>query len=206
MGVAPRRSQEVFIEHVGIHESLAGTPPGGGRALAELGYAARKVQLIDRPPAASETGADVAKGDGPWAEPMPWPSVPPALIALGDNHPTATPERVRAATGALGAQACIRRLSGRPRPRRAINNTSDPEDWTARLDPVRGWPAGLPPTTANAGAHDARRRPLARRHAANGTTCGQPLERRSDLVATDIESAAMAGRTALAGTPPGISG
>jgi len=73
-------TQDVFIEHVGI--PILAALPQAVRALAELGLH-RKVQLI--------VSGGIRTGPT-WPRPWRWRRrggyrQPPALIALGDNHP-----------------------------------------------------------------------------------------------------------------------
>ena len=100
-------TQDVFIEHVGI-PTLAAIPQAA-QALQELGVH-RKVQLIVS--GGIRTGADVAKAMALGADAVAIGTA--ALIALGDNDP-----QYAAEYEALGlGRRLLRRLPGRPRPRR----------------------------------------------------------------------------------------
>ena len=138
-------TQEVFIEHVGI--PILAAIPQAAQALQELGVH-RKVQLIVS--GGIRTGADVAKAMALGADAVAIGTA--ALIALGDNDP-----QYAAEYEALGsASRLLRRLPGRPRPRR--HHHPGPRAVRApRPGPRREAPRELPAGADHGGADDRAR-------------------------------------------------
>ena len=122
-------TQEVFIEHVGI-PTLAAIPPSGAGAAGTRRAPQGAPDCVRRHP----HGADVAKAMALGADAVAIGTA--ALIALGDNHPRYAERVPRTRL----SSRLLRRLPGRPRPRRIT--TQDPE-LAKRLDPIEGgrrWP------------------------------------------------------------------
>lgn len=170
-------TQDVFIEHVGI--PIMAAIPQAAQALQEMGVH-REVQLIVS--GGIRNGADVAKAIALGADAVAIGTA--ALIALGDNHPRFEKEYRK-----LGSAAGFYDDFQEGKCPAGIS-TQDPE-LSQRLDPVA------------AGKHLANYlRVMTLEAQTLARACGKShlhnLEP-EDLVALDVESAAMA-RVPLAGT------